>query len=45
MEDLIAEEDMVVTVSHDGYVKRTSTANWAQRRGGEETGSEAKSRT
>ena len=35
MEDLIAEEDMVVTVSHDGYVKRTSTANYrAQRRGG-----------
>ena len=35
MEDLIAEEDMVVTVSHDGYVKRTSTAMYrSQHRGG-----------
>ena len=35
MEDLIAEEDMVVTVSHDGYVKRASTSNYrSQHRGG-----------
>src|SRR5690554_1419330 len=33
-EDLIAEEDMVVTVSHLGYVKRNAiTEYWAQRRG------------
>ena len=35
MEDLIAEETMVVTISHNGYVKRTpSSAYRAQRRGG-----------
>lgn len=34
-EDLIAEEDMVVTLSHNGYVKRTSPSEYrAQRRGG-----------
>ncbi len=34
-EDLIAEEDMVVTVSHLGYVKRNPTSLYrAQRRGG-----------
>ena len=34
-EDLIEEEEMVVTVSHAGYVKRTSTTEYrAQRRGG-----------
>ena len=34
-EDLIAEEDMVVTFSHSGYVKRTPTSEYrAQRRGG-----------
>lgn len=34
-EDLIPEEDMVVTVTHRGYVKRTPTAAYrAQRRGG-----------
>jgi DNA gyrase subunit A len=34
-EDLIAEEDMVVTISHEGYVKRSAaTAYRAQRRGG-----------
>jgi DNA gyrase subunit A len=34
-EDLIAEEDMVVTVSHAGYVKRTALDLYrAQRRGG-----------
>ncbi|MFQ5745672.1 MAG: DNA gyrase subunit A [Gemmatimonadota bacterium] len=34
-EDLIAEEDMVITVSHDGYVKRiTPDAYRQQRRGG-----------
>ncbi|MEQ8275242.1 MAG: DNA gyrase subunit A [Deltaproteobacteria bacterium] len=34
-EDLIAEEDMVVTMSHRGYVKRTPTSEYrAQNRGG-----------
>jgi DNA gyrase subunit A len=34
-EDLIAEENMVVTISHEGYVKRTPAASYrAQRRGG-----------
>jgi DNA gyrase subunit A len=35
VEDLIAEEEMVVTISHSGYIKRTSvTAYKRQRRGG-----------
>ena len=35
IEDLIAEEDMVVTVTHSGYIKRTSIDTYrAQRRGG-----------
>jgi DNA gyrase subunit A len=35
IEDLIAEEDMVVTVSHTGYIKRTSVTTYKkQRRGG-----------
>ncbi len=35
VEDLIAEEDMVVTISHTGYIKRTSTSTYRkQRRGG-----------
>ncbi|MBW1765699.1 MAG: DNA gyrase subunit A [Deltaproteobacteria bacterium] len=35
VEDLIAEEDMVVTISHDGYIKRNSISLYrAQRRGG-----------
>jgi DNA gyrase subunit A len=35
VEDLIAEEDMVVTVSHSGYIKRTSVSTYRrQRRGG-----------
>ena len=34
-EDLIAEEDMVVTVSHAGYIKRSPLATYrAQQRGG-----------
>ncbi|MEM6558930.1 MAG: DNA gyrase subunit A [Myxococcota bacterium] len=34
-EDLIADEEMVVTVSHNGYVKRNPTTMYrAQRRGG-----------
>jgi DNA gyrase subunit A len=34
-EDLIAEEDMVVTISHEGYIKRNPVATYrAQRRGG-----------
>jgi DNA gyrase subunit A len=35
LEDLIAEEAMVVTISHQGYIKRVSTSTYrAQRRGG-----------
>jgi DNA gyrase subunit A len=35
MEDLIAEETMVVTISHQGYIKRTPASMYrAQRRGG-----------
>ncbi len=34
-EDLIQEEDMVVTISHAGYIKRSSTSIYrAQKRGG-----------
>jgi DNA gyrase subunit A len=34
-EDLIQEEDMIVTVSHAGYIKRTSPSQYrAQKRGG-----------
>jgi DNA gyrase subunit A len=34
-EDLIKEEDMVVTISHEGYIKRNPVAAYrAQRRGG-----------
>jgi DNA gyrase subunit A len=35
IKDLIKEEDVVITISHFGYVKRTSTAEYrSQRRGG-----------
>ncbi|MCE9604885.1 MAG: DNA gyrase subunit A [Planctomycetia bacterium] len=35
LEDLIEEENMVVTISHQGYIKRTPTTTYrAQRRGG-----------
>lgn len=35
MLDMIAEEDVVITISHLGYIKRTSQAEYrAQRRGG-----------
>jgi DNA gyrase subunit A len=35
VEDLIAEEDMVITVSHSGYIKRIATSTYRkQRRGG-----------
>jgi DNA gyrase subunit A len=35
IEDLIAEEDMVVTISHSGYIKRTPVTTYRrQRRGG-----------
>jgi len=35
IEDLIADEDMVITISHSGYIKRTSTSTYRkQRRGG-----------
>jgi DNA gyrase subunit A len=35
MEDLIADEDMAITVSHTGYIKRTPLTSYtSQRRGG-----------
>ena len=34
IEDLIAEEDMVVTISHSGYIKRTSVSTYRQQRRG-----------
>jgi len=35
IEDMIVEEDMVVTISHEGYIKRNSVSIYrAQRRGG-----------
>jgi DNA gyrase subunit A len=35
IEDLIAEEEMVITISHTGYIKRTSVSTYKkQRRGG-----------
>jgi len=35
IEDLIAEEDMVITISHTGYIKRTGVSTYRkQRRGG-----------
>ena len=35
VEDMIADEDMVVTITHNGYIKRLPTSTWrAQRRGG-----------
>ncbi len=35
LEDLIADEDVVITLTHSGYVKRTPTSTYrAQRRGG-----------
>jgi DNA gyrase subunit A len=35
IEDLIADESMVITITHGGYMKRTSTDQWrSQKRGG-----------
>ncbi len=35
LEDLIAEEDMVITITHGGYIKRLSTSSYRrQKRGG-----------
>jgi len=35
LEDLIVEEDMVVTISHTGYIKRNAISLYrSQRRGG-----------
>ncbi|MBL7052341.1 MAG: DNA gyrase subunit A [Candidatus Marinimicrobia bacterium] len=35
VEDMIVEEDMVVTITHNGYIKRISTSTYrSQRRGG-----------
>ncbi|MBI5206402.1 MAG: DNA gyrase subunit A [Candidatus Firestonebacteria bacterium] len=44
IEDLIADEDMVITISHDGYIKRLPVAAYRkQRRGGKgSTGMETK---
>ncbi len=36
IEDLIADEDMAITVSHTGYIKRTAVSSYrTQRRGGQ----------
>ena len=35
IEDMIAEEEMVLTITHNGYIKRTSLSTYrSQRRGG-----------
>jgi len=35
VEDMIAQEDMVLTITHQGYIKRLATAQWkTQKRGG-----------
>ena len=35
IEDMIAEEDMVITITHSGYIKRTAVTTYrSQRRGG-----------
>ena len=35
IEDMISDDDMVVTITHNGYIKRLPTATWkTQRRGG-----------
>ncbi|MDP6936366.1 MAG: DNA gyrase subunit A [Candidatus Marinimicrobia bacterium] len=35
IEDIIADEDMVVTITHNGYIKRLPASTWkTQRRGG-----------
>lgn len=35
IEDMIADEDMVVTITHNGFIKRLASSNWRrQRRGG-----------
>ena len=35
IEDMIADEDMVLTISHNGYIKRLPVATWkTQNRGG-----------
>jgi len=35
IEDMIAEEDMVLTISHNGFIKRSASSQWRrQRRGG-----------
>ena len=35
VEDMIADEEMVVTISHNGYIKRLPSSTWkTQRRGG-----------
>ena len=35
VEDMIADEDMVITISHNGYIKRLPTSTWkTQNRGG-----------
>src|SRR2546423_7302497 len=34
IEDLIAEEDMVITISHSGYIKRTSVSTYRKQRRG-----------
>ena len=34
VEDMIAEEDMVITISHNGYIKRSPSSQWRRQRRG-----------
>jgi len=35
VEDMIADEDMVITITHNGFIKRSASSGWkTQRRGG-----------
>ncbi len=35
VEDMVADEDVIITITHDGYIKRAVTTQWkTQRRGG-----------
>ncbi len=46
VEDLIAEEEMVVTITRGGYAKRTRSDNYrAQRRGGKACAARSCART
>ena len=40
LEDLIADEDVVITLTHSGYVKRTPLTAYRSQRGGQAAGHE-----